>query len=53
MIHDMTFGSVDERFFDFLSEKNGLLTYFQRQDVFTRCFLNCKLLEVWYKISFL
>ena len=46
MIHDMTFGSVDERFVGFLSEKDRLLSYFQRQEVFTRCSLKCKLLEV-------
>jgi hypothetical protein len=32
LIHDKTFGSVDERFVDLLSEKNGLLIYFQIQD---------------------
>jgi hypothetical protein len=29
LIHDMTFGSVDERFVDILSGKNGLLIYVQ------------------------
>jgi len=53
LIHDMTFDSIDERFVDFLSEKNGWLIYFQIQEVFARCSLKCKLLEVWYKISLL